>query len=333
MLINLWLRPAMILIPLCAGAFFPQCHVMEGCIRWGLIFMLFMSYLRIQLNQLTPRKAHWYILALNFAMGIIPFLTIRALGPEYTSLAQSAFFIGITPTATAAPVIVSFLHGRVSFTVTGFLITNFFISLSFVFLIPFVTGSYSIEVVLNIFKNLALIIGLPLGMAAICRKFFPKSKNWPLKYNLLSLAVWSFQLFILSAIARQHFIDQPDESPSLVLAIVGIALIICILNFTLGKLVAPKRFKRECGQLLGQKNTTLSIYLALYFVHPLVALGPTFYILFHNAWNAYQMFQYGRHRIRRQKISARLKESHESCNIYTPVGTEVQTPLHNSGHC
>ena len=131
MLINLWLRPAMILIPLCAGAFFPQCHVMEGCIRWGLIFMLFMSYLRIQLNQLTPRKAHWYILALNFAMGIIPFLTIRALGPEYTSLAQSAFFIGITPTATAAPVIVSFLHGRVSFTVTGFLITNFFISFSF----------------------------------------------------------------------------------------------------------------------------------------------------------------------------------------------------------
>ena len=170
-------------------------------------------------------------------------------------------------------------------------------------------------------------------MAAICRKFFPKSKNWPLKYSLLSLAVWSFQLFILSAIARQHFIDQPDESPSLVLAIVGIALIISILNFTLGKLVAPKRFKRECGQLLGQKNTTLSIYLALYFVHPLVALGPTFYILFHNAWNAYQMFQYGRHRIRRQKISARLKESHESCNIYTPVGTETQAPLHNSGHC
>ena len=51
-----------------------------------------------------------------------------------------------------------------------------------------------------------------------------------------------------------------------------------------------------CSQLLGQKNTTFTMYLALQYAGALVAMGPIFYILWHNTWNAYQMYQYDRRR-------------------------------------
>jgi BASS family bile acid:Na+ symporter len=54
-----------------------------------------------------------------------------------------------------------------------------------------------------------------------------------------------------------------------------------------------REYPREASQSLGQKNTTLTIYLALAYANPLVALGPTCYVIWHNLWNSWQL-----HRIR-----------------------------------
>ncbi|HQL21587.1 MAG TPA: hypothetical protein PLY49_07505, partial [Opitutaceae bacterium] len=57
----------------------------------------------------------------------------------------------------------------------------------------------------------------------------------------------------------------------------------------LGYLIGRPDFSREASQALGQKNTTFTIYLALTYANPLVALGPTFYVLWHNLWNSWQL--------------------------------------------
>ncbi len=38
----------------------------------------------------------------------------------------------------------------------------------------------------------------------------------------------------------------------------------------------------------------LTTYLATTFANPLVAIGPISYILWHNLWNAWQLFDYER---------------------------------------
>ena len=120
------LRPAMIVIPLVLGIFFPQAAVLKPLIRWGMIAMLFMVYLQLDLRELKPRMAHWAILAANLAVGVGGYLVFKLFGSlcageqaaqQVRELAWAAFFIGITPTATAAPVIMNFLNGRVGLTV------------------------------------------------------------------------------------------------------------------------------------------------------------------------------------------------------------------------
>ena len=66
------------------------------------------------------------------------------------------------------------------------------------------------------------------------------------------------------------------------------------MNFTVGGLLVPKRYRREGSQTLGQKNNMLTIYLAMTFASPLAALGPTFYVVFHNLWNVWQLFVFDR---------------------------------------
>ena len=57
----------------------------------------------------------------------------------------------------------------------------------------------------------------------------------------------------------------------------------------LGRMIGGKSFAQEASQSLGQKNTTFTIYLALTYANPLVAFGPTSYVLWHNLWIAWQL--------------------------------------------
>ncbi len=304
-----FIRPAMIFIPFLLGALFPQAHVLGGApfnlIRWCLVTMVFMSCLQIKWSSLRPRREHWMILGMNLLMGIVPYFVIRRLWPENPVLANAAFFVGITPTATAAPVVVAFLNGRIGFALTGFTITNVFVSLSLLFLLPVVTGEYSVDFIGRVAVTLLQVIALPFALSLVARRIWPGAAEWPKRCKTFSFSLWSFTLFVLAAIARQHFIDNPDESHLQIVLIATVSLILCAGNFYFGRIMASRRFCRESSQILGQKNTTFTMYLALNFCGALAAMGPIFYILWHNTWNAWQMYSYDR---RRRIRAARLKE-------------------------
>ena len=297
---NALIRPAMIVVPLVLGMFFPRLSALNFLIRPLLIAMLFMVYLQLDVKELKPRAAHWAILAANILIGVAAYLAFRLVGNR--ELALAAFFIGITPTATAAPVIMNLLHGRVGFVVSGFVVTNLGVSLALVPLIPAVTGKLEIGFMLDVLKNILLIMALPLALALGVRKVHPPAEKWPKRFKMLSLAMWSVMLFVIAARASLFLRDNRDVPPWIVAAIGIIAAAICAVNFTVGALIVPRRFRREGSQTLGQKNTMLTMSLALSFASPLAALGPTFYVICHNTWNSCQLFMYDRRRARREEL-------------------------------
>ena len=77
--------------------------------------------------------------------------------------------------------------------------------------------------------------------------------------------------------------------------IAAVTLFICAINFTLGRLIGGRAYGAEASQSLGQKNTSFTLLLALTYANPLVALGPTCYILWHNLWNSWQLHRVHRH--------------------------------------
>ena len=127
-------------------------------------------------------------------------------------------------------------------------------------------------------------------------------------------------LLILGGMARKTFDEQEISAVTILLQIGCATLAVCILNFFAGWLIGPRRCKLESSQLLGQKNTSFTIYLAITFASPVAALGPLFYILWHNSWNAIQMFQFEKRRQSKAArfISARARDTHTEAKHITP---------------
>lgn len=261
------------------------------CIRLSLMVIFYFVILKIDCRKLMPQKEHIRILAANLLLGIVPFLILDKAG--YRSLALAAFFVGITPTANAAPVVMDFLGGKVEFVLTGFVITNIFICIAMTGLIPFATGNFDPRFILSVAQQIVLLLGVPVICAQLTRFVCGKTgKPLPRIPSLASFSLWSFTLFVISAQSTLFFQNHPEMTLHTALLIALVSFLLCAVNFTLGKLLGGKEFRRESSQTLGQKNTTLTIFLALSFGTPESALGPVFYVLWHNLWNAFQMFRY-----------------------------------------
>lgn len=115
-----------------------------------------------------------------------------------------------------------------------------------------------------------------------------------------SFLVWLLNLFIISAKASDFIRGETTSSIGILVQIALVALVICVINFALGALIGGRGYWQEASQALGQKNNSFAIWIALTFINPLVAMGPTFYVLYHNLYNTWQIY-----RFERQKKSSR----------------------------
>ena len=293
-------QPAKIIIPLFIGLCFPWMSRASFMVRWLLIVMLLNACLGIKFSGLKVRFYHWYLLAANLMIGVLAWLLACHFCGGNTEVAKAVFFTAISPTATAAPVVIGFLGGNVATVLMGFLISDLGISLFLIGLLPVVTGQMDWRFVNEVFLNIALVMALPVFLSRVLLHFWPWLADFA-KYKIgpHALWAWSVMLLILGGMARTTF-DRQEVSALAILLQIGCAtLAICVLNFLLGWLIGPRRYKLESSQLLGQKNTSFTIYLAITFASPVAALGPLFYILWHNSWNAIQMFQFEKRRQRR----------------------------------
>jgi BASS family bile acid:Na+ symporter len=82
------------------------------------------------------------------------------------------------------------------------------------------------------------------------------------------------------------------DSVQMLVPIGLISLVICVINFGAGALLGGRAHLKEARVSLGQKNLTFVIWIAITFINPLVAMGPTFYILYHHIYNSWLIYRF-----------------------------------------
>lgn len=280
-------RTAAILLAIIAGTLLPQAHRASGLIPWLVIAMLFLVFLRTKLSRTALHRTHGWLLLANLVMGFAGWGLGWLIGGR--DIALAAFFAGITPTAAAAPVVMSFLRGRVDYVVAGFLLSNVVVTALLPVLLPLVLGRATPEAFGQVLGTVTMVVFVPMVVAWVVRRLHPRATEWPGKLSNVSFGMWVTAIFLITSNASQFLRQQTDLPPTAVPKIVIVSLLVCIANFTLGRLIGGKEFPREASQTLGQKNTSYTIYLALTYANPLIALGPTFYVIWHNLWNSWQL--------------------------------------------
>jgi BASS family bile acid:Na+ symporter len=253
--------------------------------------MLFFAFLEMRYNYDIIRFQHFVILAVNLVIPLIVFYIVR---PINISVASTGFITAIAPTAVASTVIVSLLNGRVDFAGFSLLLTNFAIALIIPFLLPaLINANGEITVGLVILPVISLFL-IPISAAILIRKIIPQLGKKLLHIKTLSFYLLAVNIHLGTAKASNYLFNEFDASFNVIIMIGCVSLLLCIVNFNLGKLIGGKEFKLESGQSLGQKNNGFTIWLALTFVSPLAVIGPIFYFLFQNIYISWQLHHHSK---------------------------------------
>jgi BASS family bile acid:Na+ symporter len=282
-----------LLLMILLGILFPQFHALSSYIQYLLMIMLFFAFLDIDIQPGSFQKGVIWVVLANIA---VAFSAYWALRPFSLNLALSAFITGIAPTAIAAPVIISFIQGRVEYVVGAVLLSNVVMALVLPLSLPSLVGEIVQISVWQVLEPVLVTMFVPLILARLFRLLPQKTQTVIKRGKTFSFPLWLLALFIMSSKAADFLRNDVTASVWSVLAIALISLVICLTNFVLGALLGGERFRQEASQSLGQKNNSFVIWIALTFINPLVAMGPTFYILYHNLYNSWQIYRFERRR-------------------------------------
>ena len=280
-----------LLATMALGALVPQVHVFSFLIQYLLMVMLFFSFLDIEFRLQTFQKSILWIL---FANIIVAFLSYAVLASFNATLALTAFMTAIAPTAIAAPVIMSFIKGHIEYVVAAVLVTNISSAIIIPVTLPFLLGAQA-EMRISVWEVLepvVIVMFVPLILARLV-SYMPLGPQRFLRAGKrFSFAIWLLNLFLISANASSFLRNENQNSIFTLLVIALISLVLCIVNFGLGALLGGRQNWQEASQSLGQKNLSFVIWIALTFINPLVAMGPTFYILFHHLYNSWSIYRF-----------------------------------------
>jgi BASS family bile acid:Na+ symporter len=208
----------------------------------------------------------------------------------------TAFITGIAPTATAAPVIIGFLQGQVEYVVGAVLVSNVTMSLLLPLVLPFVVGNVVEVSIWQVLRPVLVTMFVPLILARLSRHLPQGTQAVIRRGKAITFIFWLMALLISTSKASDFLRNDISATAAAVIPIALISLVLCIVNFSLGALLGGSRFRQESSQSLGQKNNAFVIWVALTFINPLVAMGPTFYILYHNLYNSWQIYRFERRR-------------------------------------
>lgn len=263
----------------------------------GLIFlMLFFAFCKVEPKALRPHGWQLKLIGIQtvaFILLALPVILVPNISGRV--IIESAMICMICPTATAASVVATKLHGNTSCVVSYTCVINLVAAL----LIPAVVSLlHSGTNNLDFWTSFTIIIGrvfplliLPLLLAFGIRYMLPKFHRYLASISYISFHLWTVSLAISIAIATKAIMHS-HETAFTYWGIGIVTIIACILQFYLGRVVGRHHGEPIAGaQSLGQKNTAFAIWVAYTFMSPVTALAGGFYAVWHNIVNSWQLYQ------------------------------------------
>lgn len=253
-----------------------------------LIFlMLFVTFCRVRVGEMRFSMLHVWLLLFQLAACVGVYF---ALLPFDSTVAQGAMICILAPVAMAAVVIAGMLGANVATVATYSLLCNMAVALVAPAVLTF-TGT-GVCTFAQILARIAPLLIMPFAAAQLCRFVVPRLAGWIGAHGQISFYMWLVALIVTIGRTTAFIIDLHDVSRSVELWLALAALVICLVQFAVGRTIG-RRFgdPPAGGQSLGQKNTVLAVWMAQSFLDPISSIAPTAYIVWQNFVNSYQIYK------------------------------------------
>lgn len=261
-----------------------------------LIFaMLLVTYCKLSIRtmRLSPMYFWLILLQVGFCWAIYGLLYLWD-----PIVAEGAFICVFCPTATSAPVVAAMLGGNLSVLVSYSLLSNMAVAILspiYFSLIGVHTDLAFVDSCLIICRQVLPLLLLPLLLSVFIGRYMPRVKEAIRTRQSIAFYLWAVSLFIVVGKSVNFVLQQPASYVPEELAMAGLALVCCVIQFVCGRKIGRVYGDRVSGaQGLGQKNTVLAIWMALTYLHPVASIAPASYVVWQNIINSGQLMLHER---------------------------------------
>ena len=271
---------------------------------WLIFVMLFFTYCKIDPRDLRPRWWHLWLLIIQLAeVGLGTWWCLAHNDSAWHPLGEALLACCIAPMAAVGAVVTQKIGGNAATATTYTLISSTFTAIMVPIVYPLVEPGTDItftSLFLRILARVFPTIMAPLAIALLLWWLLPRVKaaigEWSRDY---SFYLWALCTMVNTAQIIRSIVSSPGSGMMVVWICFAVGLLVAI-QFYVGKSIGTHYGDRiAAGQGLAQKNTVLSIWMAMTFLNPQSAIGPGACLLWQNLFNSWQIWQHGREIVRK----------------------------------
>ena len=275
------------------------CAAFSVVVPYIIFTILLLTFSAVNIRMLRFKPLFVWIILFQVAVSLGGYVLLKTL--KVNEIIAEGVLIGVLCPVAASVAVVSTMLGADRNTVTSYsIIGNLVVSLVAPIYFSFIGVNQDmpfLESFLHILRRIGTVIGLPFIVAFALQLWWPKANKILSHYKGLAFYFWAVALFLTLG-QTIHFIFLNGKGNWNGILWLGIsALLFCIIQFGLGKWIGRKYGDTIAGgQLLGQKNSAMGIWMANHYLHPLASVYLAFYSIFQNLFNSWQIWYFGKRR-------------------------------------
>ena len=278
------------------------------CHQWCTTLVVFVPYLiftilllnftaveirKLRLLHMTGMNIALLLFQIVVSLG--GYLLTKVLGGDEI-IAQGILIAIICPVAASSVVISCYLGANRETVTAHVILGNLMVAIVAPIFFSFIGVQQQmpfLESFWLILKRVSPIIAFPFFLALGLQMWIPAANAFINRFKGYSLYIWALALAItLGQTINFIFVHGAENRQNIV--ILGIvSVLICAVQFGVGKLIGHKYGDTVAGgQMLGQKNSALGIWMANIYLFPLASVSIALYSIWQNLFNSWQMYMY-----------------------------------------
>lgn len=269
------------------------CSLLAWIVPYFIFIILLLNFVAVDLRKLHISSMNLWLMLFQIVVSIGGYYTIRSVYPNET-VAQGILIGILCPVAASVVVIASMLGAKretaTTYTIVGNLMVAIIAPVYFSFIGSHQDMSF-INSFLLILSKISPVIALPFFVVLVLQVFFPKTNHFLSRYKGISFYLWAICLLLTLGQTINFIFIHGKGNENTILALGISSVITCTIHFATGKWLGGKYGDRIAGgQLLGQKNTAMGIWMANTYLNPLASVFLAFYSIWQNLFNSWQLW-------------------------------------------
>ena len=268
------------------------CAIFSFLVPYIIFCILLLTFSAVDLRRLKFRPLDLWLMLFQVVVSIGGYLLIRLFGGDI--IIAEGVLIGVLCPVASSVAVISCLLGANRATVTTYTIVgNLMVALVAPVVFTLIGHHPELNLwnsILMMFSKIGTTLALPFFLALVLQRWLPKVNAVVCRVNILGFYLWALALlFTLGQTIDFIFLHGKGNWSSIVW-LGTLSLFFCVVQFGTGRLIGRRYGNRiGGGQLLGQKNSAMGIWMANTFLTPLAAVFLAFYSIWQNVFNAWQM--------------------------------------------